>query len=128
MCCHRTNIVDTHASPLALRARLAQTLISVLSGVERTGPPDDSGGPARVAQTGQVTGGGREADRSTNRRISRRIGGDKPAGVCKTAGSSYVGYALAGREQNLVGEEGDARAASPKDQEYSDCAKSWPQS
>ena len=42
---------------------------NVLSGVERTGPPD--GGPARVAPTVRVAAGG--AWQTANRRISRRI-------------------------------------------------------
>ena len=59
----------------------------VLSGVERTGPPD--GGPARVAPTGRVAAGGAwQTNDAANRRISRQIGGDGPAGVSTTAGSS----------------------------------------
>ena len=51
--------------------------------VERTGPPD--GGPAH----GRVASGGAwQTNDAANRQISRRIGGDGPAGVSTTAGSS----------------------------------------
>ena len=58
-------------------------------GFERTGPPD--GGLARVAPTGRVAAGGYaggawQTNDAANRRISRRIGGDGPAGVSTTAG------------------------------------------
>ena len=53
---------------------------------KRTGPPD--GGPARVAPTGWVAAGGAwQTNDAANRRISRRIGGDGPAGASTTAGS-----------------------------------------
>ena len=52
---------------------------------ERTGPPD--GGPVRVAPTGRVSAGvAWQTNDAANRRISRRIGGDGPAGVSTTAG------------------------------------------
>ena len=55
----------------------------VLSGVERTGPPD--GGPARVVRRGRAGAGGeRGADR-----LTRRI--DDPA-ASKPAGVSHGGF------------------------------------
>ena len=60
-----------------------------VSGVKRTSLPD--GGPARVPQTGRVAAGGAwQTDRRGERRIFRRIGGDRDGsaqllGVAKSA-------------------------------------------
>ena len=40
----------------------------------------------------------------------------------------WLRYALASREQNLEGGEGDAHEARPKNRGYSDCAKRWQRS
>ena len=93
----------------------------VLSGVERTGPPD--GGPARVAGSR----GWRMADR-----LTRRIGpANRRRRICRWSAQWrglaksvwQASYALANREQNLEGREGVAYAAP---QGYSDCAKAGP--
>ena len=48
-------------------------------------------------------------------------GGLRPPGLAKSVWQA--GYALASREQNLEGGEGDAHAARPKNRGNSDCAK-----
>ena len=71
------------------RAAVIPSSQAFLSGDERTGPP--GGGPARVTQTGRVAAGGAwQTDRRGERRIFRRIGGDRDGsaqllGVAKSA-------------------------------------------
>ena len=67
------------------------------------------------------------------RQTTRRIGGFPGESATDLPGSAQrrglaksvwrAGYALASREQNLEGREGDASAARPKNRGYSDCAK-----
>ena len=60
-------------------------IVTVLSGVERSGPP--GGGPARVAQTGAGGRGGsagqtnRHGESADQEILIRRDVGDEPAGV-----------------------------------------------